>query len=58
MDVIRGPEQKIQHTEEKIAGGLGKDVHMFEKLYGDEHDNPHEFRNEQESYQISDQKSI
>jgi hypothetical protein len=54
MDVIRGSEQKIQHTEEKITGGLGKNVHMFEELYGDEHDNPHEFRDEQESYQIGD----
>ena len=50
MDVIWRSEQKIQHAEEKITGGLGKDVHMFEELYGDEHDNPHEFRNEQELY--------
>ncbi len=58
MNVIRCSEQKIQYAEEKITERPGKDVHMFEELDGDEHDNPPKFCNEQELYHVGDEISI
>ena len=45
-------------AEEKIIKGLGKDVHVFEELNCEEHDNPAKFRNEQEFYHAGDEISI
>ena len=55
MNVIRCSEYKIHNTEEKITERPGKDVHTFEELNSDEHNNPAEFCNEQELYYVGDE---